>query len=144
MKRFYKKKFHSKNVFISAPPRLEFDSRYLEMRIPIGGNIKINVNVDGEPTPSLVWTRNGMPLKGYRNVMVDMDEFTSSVVVKRASREDSGEYHVLAKNQWGTAEATFLVAVQGSYSNIMRILIPRKIRPHYELYSYPQSINVTI
>ena len=97
------------------------------MRVPIGGNIKINVNVDGEPTPSLVWTRNGMPLKGYRNVMIDMDEFTSSVVVKRASREDSGEYHVVAKNQWGTAEATFNVAVQGWYSTIERML-PKSLK----------------
>ncbi len=52
-----------KGFVVSAPPRLEFDSRYMEMRVPIGGSIKINVNVDGEPTPTLSWTRNGMPLK---------------------------------------------------------------------------------
>ena len=78
--------------------------------------------------------------------MVDMDEFTSSVVVKRASREDSGEYHVVAKNQWGTAEATFNVAVQGWYSTITRRLLKslkhfqRKLCPRYE---HSQSVNVT-
>ena len=55
--------------------------------------------------------------QGYRNVLIDTAEFTTSVVVKRASREDSGEYHVVARNQWGTAEATFHVAVQGSCRN---------------------------
>lgn len=50
-------------------------------------------------------------------MQIDSDEFTTSVIVKRSSREDAGVYQLVAKNQWGTAEASFNVAVQGESSN---------------------------
>ncbi len=55
-------------VKVKAPPRLEFDSRYLDQQFPTGATIKITVSVDGEPTPTTTWTREGLSLKVYSDL----------------------------------------------------------------------------
>ncbi len=50
-------------------------------------------------------------------MMIDSSDFMSSITVKRASRHDEGQYRIVAKNQWGSAEATFNVRVMGKHYN---------------------------
>ena len=83
------------------------------MAIFVGGVIKFVVSIDGEPVPTVKWYKDGVSLQTRGNVTIDTDDFTSSLMVKRVTREDRGQYKVVAKNEWGTTEVTFDVSVNG-------------------------------
>ena len=97
----------------TAAPTLKYDSRYNDMMTHVGGLIRITVSVDGEPTPSIQWLKDGVPLRERKWVMIDTTDFMTTLAVKRVTREDAGEYSLVAKNQFGTKDVTFILRVQG-------------------------------
>ena len=76
----------------------------------------MSIGVDGEPAPSVSWLKDNAPLRGRPNVVVDVGETATSIVMKRLTREDAGDYEVVAKNEWGTTRERFSVKVVGTYS----------------------------
>lgn len=97
----------------SAPPRLELEDRYQNMPIHVGGMIRLKVNIDGEPAPTVTWYKNNAPLRQSHNLVIDSDESLSSLFIKRISVQDNGEYKLVAKNQWGQSEVSFNINVAG-------------------------------
>ena len=82
----------------------------------MGGTAKVNVGVEGEPAPSVSWYKDNAPLRAKANVVVDVSEMATTLVIKRMTREDAGEYEVIAKNDWGTTKERFTVKVVGRYT----------------------------
>ena len=67
--------------------------------------------MEGEPTPTVSWFKNGLPLHSDRHVAIETDEFSSLLVVRRVSRHDGGEYKMVAKNACGSADVSFRLSV---------------------------------
>lgn len=95
------------------PPSLDVDERYLEQQAHLGGMVKINVNVTGDPIPMVTWYKDGVPLKDGRHIAIDNMDFMSMMSIRGATKDDSGEYEVVAKNEWGISSLSFSVNVMG-------------------------------
>ncbi|ELT96024.1 hypothetical protein CAPTEDRAFT_139787 [Capitella teleta] len=90
---------------------LDVDERYLEQQAHLGGMVKINVNVTGDPIPMVTWYKDGVPLKDGRHIAIDNMDFMSMMSIRGATKDDSGEYEVVAKNEWGISSLSFSVNV---------------------------------
>ena len=94
---------------------MSLDERFRKVHAHVGGTAKVNVGVEGEPAPSVSWYKDNAPLRAKANVVVDVGETATTLVIKRMTREDAGEYEVIAKNDWGTTKERFTVKVVGMY-----------------------------
>ena len=100
-------------LLFPATPSLDFDKRYKDMTVHVGGILKIKVTMDGEPAPTVAWYKDGAPLKERSNVIVTATDFLTDVMIKRVALTDGGEYKLVAKNESGTTQAIFNVSVLG-------------------------------
>lgn len=71
--------------------------------VKVGGSIRFNVNIDGEPVPEVTWTFSGGALDG---VSIDDKDYLSRFGIIKASRKQSGEYTITAVNINGTDSVT--------------------------------------
>ena len=97
----------------AEPPKLSLDERFRQVRAHVGGTAKVSVGVEGEPAPAVTWYKDAAPLRARSNVVVDVGDSSTGIVMRRLTREDAGDYEVVAKNDWGTTKERFSVAVVG-------------------------------
>lgn len=99
----------------TAKPRFlapKIDRRNLrDVTISAGTALKYDVNITGEPAPSVEWRFCNMPLSGSKTVTIDNVDYNSKLVIRPAKRGDSGEYTITAKNSSGTDQVTVTVTV---------------------------------
>ena len=93
---------------------MSLDERWRAVRAHAGGTAKVSVGVEGEPAPTISWYKDGAPLRAKSNVTVDLGDTATSIVIRRLTREDAGDYEVAAKNDWGTTKERFTVKVVGT------------------------------
>ena len=79
----------------------------------MGGVAKISVGIEGEPAPTVTWFKDGLQLKSRPNVTVDNTDYLATIVIRRMTRDDEGEYEIVAKNEWGTTREKFTLKVMG-------------------------------
>ena len=75
------------------------------------GNLLIDCIVSGYPKANVTWTKDNRELPNERFIVQD----NSSLLVMKASLEDSGTYACVAKNEFGTDRREFTVTVFGMY-----------------------------
>ena len=73
----------------------------------------INVNMSGEPTPSVNWMLNGRQLDRAPGVSIETGSDHSNLTVKGTTAGHAGKYTITAQNEVGTATADFQVQVIG-------------------------------
>ena len=96
------------------PPRLTIDERFRRLHGHVGGTAKIVLGFDGDPLPTITWYKDGIQLKPRSAAVgVDTTEFSSTLSVRKLTREDEGEYEVIAKNEYGVVKERFTVKVMG-------------------------------
>ena len=66
-----------------------------------GENVTISCNADGNPVPTISWTRNGSPLDTSNNSRISFSEGKKQLNITNVSRTDSGEYQCVASNSLG-------------------------------------------
>ena len=99
---------------MSVPPSLEFEKPLKQpVQVKAGSNLAVNLKFTGTPAPSIKWFLNKEPLNGSMfTVMRD----TTGLANTNPSCRDAGSYRVVAENEAGTAEASFVVEVLGQCS----------------------------
>ncbi|GLH11531.1 Titin, partial [Gryllus bimaculatus] len=103
----------SKN-FIAKPrflaPRI--DRRNLrDVTLSVGSTLKFDVNITGEPPPSVEWRFGSIPLRSSKSIQVDNVDYNSKLVIRPVQRGDSGEYVITASNSSGKDSVTVTVTV---------------------------------
>uniref|UniRef100_A0A7E4VU92 non-specific serine/threonine protein kinase n=1 Tax=Panagrellus redivivus TaxID=6233 RepID=A0A7E4VU92_PANRE len=78
--------------------------------VKVGGQVKFNVNIDGEPAPTVTWTVNDGPLQG---VSIDDEDYLSKFFIGKAVRKQTGNYTITATNESGTDSVTIKLKVKG-------------------------------
>ena len=83
-----------------------------------GDNVTLSCDVDGNPVPTISWTRGGSPVDTSARISFTADE--KQLTITNVSRTDSGEYRCVASNMVGndTSNAADL-DVQCKYSILL-------------------------
>uniref|UniRef100_A0AC34GPF1 Twitchin n=1 Tax=Panagrolaimus sp. ES5 TaxID=591445 RepID=A0AC34GPF1_9BILA len=78
--------------------------------VKVGSPVKFNVNIDGEPPPSVTWSFNGGPLN---NVQIEDVDYLTKFLIAKATRKQSGAYTITATNDSGSDTVTIQLKVKG-------------------------------
>ncbi|XP_046554801.1 titin-like [Haliotis rubra] len=97
---------------IQAPPVLEFDNKFRDLiTLHAGSNLKIPVKVKGIPTPRITWAKDDQPMRSAGKVTIDTHDTSTSLTIKKVSKEEDGLYTLTAENEAGEDKAKFDVEV---------------------------------
>ncbi|KAH9498303.1 hypothetical protein Btru_006488 [Bulinus truncatus] len=97
---------------IQAAPTLDFDNKFRDLiTLHVGATLKIPVRVGGIPLPRVTWLREGQTLRTGGKITVDVQEESTTLTIKKVTKEDDGLYSVVADNEVGEATAKFDVEI---------------------------------
>lgn len=101
-------------TFIAKPRYLapKIDRRNLrDIQLSTGSALKFDINIIGEPPPTIDWRFCNMPLNNSKTCQIENIDYNTKLVIRPAIRADSGEYTITAKNSSGTDNVTVTVTV---------------------------------
>ncbi|NXE93182.1 HMCN1 protein, partial [Menura novaehollandiae] len=102
------KNFHL-NVYV--PPSIEGPEQEL-LSESISNPVTFVCDATGIPPPTLVWLKNGKPIEGLDSLEVHILSGGSKLQIARSQLLDSGTYTCIASNTEGTAQKTYVLAIQ--------------------------------
>ncbi|XP_012876738.1 PREDICTED: hemicentin-2 [Dipodomys ordii] len=79
---------------------------------PVGGSIRLDCEVRGDPAPDIQWTKDGLPLPSSR---LRFGLQNGSLTIRRAELEDAGQYQCLAENEVGSVKKVLTLVLQSTY-----------------------------
>ncbi|VEL33007.1 unnamed protein product [Protopolystoma xenopodis] len=98
-----------------------YDPSLESSRLKLGENLCLNLRVEGQPNPSLVWSHfpdtqkveQGLPdvIQTEAKPPEDDGTYKAALKLRKATRDCTGVYRVVATNSQGQAEANFKVTV---------------------------------
>ncbi|XP_032334547.1 hemicentin-2 isoform X3 [Camelus ferus] len=78
---------------------------------PIGGSIRLDCVVHGDPAPDIRWIKDGLPLRGSR---LRHQLQNGSLTIHRTEMDDAGRYQCLAENEMGAVEKVVVLVLQSA------------------------------
>ena len=98
----------------TGAPAIDLPPEYLDVvQYKAGVSVKLKVGIIAKPLPTIEWLKNGKELVATSTVSVESTTDFSAVLIKDASRFDSGSYEVKIKNVLGSASATIRIEILG-------------------------------
>ncbi|GIY64293.1 twitchin [Caerostris darwini] len=101
---------------VTAKPRFlapQIDRKnLLDITIKAGQTIKFDVNIIGEPPPTKIWTINDVEIKPSDRIILNNEDYNTKLVIRRATRAESGKLIITATNSSGRDSANVIVNVQ--------------------------------
>uniref|UniRef100_A0A8C3KNF6 Titin n=1 Tax=Calidris pygmaea TaxID=425635 RepID=A0A8C3KNF6_9CHAR len=97
----------AKDIEIQPSAELLFNT----FTVKAGDDLKIDVPFRGRPLPTVVWKKDGNPLKETTRVNVQTSKTSTSLSIKEASNEDLGHYELHLSNTAGSTTASLTVVV---------------------------------
>ncbi|CAB3251608.1 unnamed protein product [Arctia plantaginis] len=98
---------YTMDLVVEYPPTIKDDG--VKMIKALNGDaVTLPCSVDGVPTPTVKWVRNGMTLRTSKNIVTTSDH---SLKFKAIKVSDSGYYTCKAENRFGPSIKTILVYV---------------------------------
>ena len=82
-----------------------------DITIKVGQAIKFDVDVTGEPPPTIMWQLNDEALKGDTHIKIDNEDYNTKLTARNSKRGDSGKYVIIATNSSGRDQASVNVLV---------------------------------
>lgn len=98
---------------ITIAPEFAEDEEGAPVVVEEGGDVSLSVNIQGQPTPEVEWSKDGKDLKASDRLDVGEMNGKHTLLIKGATPEDSGIYKCQASSKGGVAERTFDVQVKG-------------------------------
>jgi len=87
---------------LKAPPKLDMSALGgREIRVRAGEPLKIDLPIDGAPTPTVTWTKDGKDLPESDRIQLGTDEDKTKLLIPIAKRDDTGKYAVTVSNPFG-------------------------------------------
>ena len=93
-------------------PRIMVDAIFKDVvLLKAGETFKLDADIAGQPTPSMVWTKGGKEVENTMKLEVRFTELTTTLTNKDSIRSDGGEFVLTATNVGGFAKHIFKVKV---------------------------------
>lgn len=83
----------------------------IDVRIKAGQSFNFDVKVSGEPAPTTKWYKEGREIYSNDRCKVKHTEYHTNLLVRTASRDESGKYMITAENISGKDEVIVRVTV---------------------------------
>uniref|UniRef100_A0A0N5A493 non-specific serine/threonine protein kinase n=1 Tax=Parastrongyloides trichosuri TaxID=131310 RepID=A0A0N5A493_PARTI len=97
----------------NLPPRIDRKS-LVKTKIRTGQMITFDVNIEGEPVPTVTWTNNeGNEIRHGGRIKLDNPDYKSKLQIRNCERDMSGTYEIRAKNCNGEDVATVEILIVG-------------------------------
>ncbi|XP_012576655.1 PREDICTED: hemicentin-2 [Condylura cristata] len=97
-------------VHVKEPPVLQGEA-FSYLVEPVGGSIRLDCVVRGDPAPDIRWLKDGLPLRGGR---LRHRLQNGSLTIRRTERSDAGRYQCLARGELGAVEKVVLLVLQSA------------------------------
>lgn len=81
------------------------------VKVRAGENVKFDVDVRGEPPPTIKWSFADKPVETGANYRVENVDYNTKLAITDTERKLSGVYTIFAENPSGTDEATVEVII---------------------------------
>ncbi|XP_012862831.2 hemicentin-2 [Echinops telfairi] len=78
---------------------------------PVGGSIRLDCVVHGDPVPNIRWNKDGLPLWGS---LLRHQLQNGSLAIHRTEMDDAGRYQCLAENELGAVEKVVVLVLQSA------------------------------
>ncbi|TWW80211.1 Titin [Takifugu flavidus] len=93
-------------------PRIMVDAIFKDViLVKSGETFRLDADIAGQPTPCMVWTKNGKEIENTMKLEVKFTEFATTLTSKDSVRSDGGEFVLTATNAGGYAKHIFKVKV---------------------------------
>uniref|UniRef100_A0A452F193 Hemicentin 2 n=1 Tax=Capra hircus TaxID=9925 RepID=A0A452F193_CAPHI len=97
-------------VHVKEAPVLQGES-FSYLVEPVGGSIRLDCAVRGDPAPDIYWIKDGLPLRSGR---LRHRLQNGSLIIRRTEMDDAGQYQCLAENELGAVEKVVVLALQSA------------------------------
>lgn len=84
--------------------------------VRVGQVVKFDVDVRGEPPPTMTWSFASKPLVTGRSIKIENEDYNTKLVLSDNTRKNSGVYSLRAENASGFDEATVEVIILGKFN----------------------------
>lgn len=91
--------------------------------VKAGKVVKFDVNIRGEPPPTVTWKLANQVVESKGNVEIENKDYNTKFTINDAVRKNSGKYTIIAENEHGKDEADVEVVVLGRLSCLIIRLI---------------------
>ena len=113
----------------TIPPQFLRDDAFVPFELTPEGNVNMKVKVEGNPKPTLVWSKDGKTLKPGDHLHIHTVEDTHTLTISRPTEADQGTYKCTATNKSGTATRTFEVDVEAVMPTMAEPAVPSAVTP---------------
>ena len=101
-------------VLFSEKPKLSFDNKFQDLvTLRAGNTLKIPVKFSGIPKPAIIWSKDDKPVQAHGRLTLDVSDKSTTLTLKKVTRDDDGLYTVLAENEAGEELGKFDIEVIG-------------------------------
>lgn len=90
-----------------------------KVTVRAGQAVKFDVDVKGEPPPTIQWIFARKPLENSPRIKIENEDYNTKIAISDTTRKDTGTYTIVAENVNGKDEAPVEVIVLGKYSQTM-------------------------
>ena len=109
------------NVFVnkllfdcSGAPAIDLPPEYLDVvQYKAGASVKIRVGLLAKPLPAIEWCKDGKELVSSSALSIENTTDTSSILIKDATRFNTGTYEIRIRNVLGSASASIRIQILG-------------------------------
>lgn len=84
-----------------------------KVTVRAGQAVKFDVDVKGEPPPTMTWLHGGAELQPGLKIKLDNQEYNTKLTITDTTRKNTGTYTLRAENCNGFDEATVDVIILG-------------------------------
>lgn len=83
------------------------------VKVRAGQMVKLDVDVKGEPPPTITWSFGLRPLATSANVKIENEDYNTKLQMTNTTRSDTGKYTIKAVNDSGQDEADVEIIILG-------------------------------
>ncbi|KAM8861248.1 titin-like isoform 2-T2 [Synchiropus picturatus] len=88
----------------AEPPKITLEDKYRQIVVvKVGELIRIDAQISGRPSPTVIWSKNGRAVESKGRVGITATQTRTSLVIKESVRKDSGQYLLTLQNSVGAS-----------------------------------------
>jgi len=107
-------------IIITVKPLINRE-KLQKVVVRVGQVVKFDVDVRGEPPPTMIWSFGSKPLINGRSVKIENEDYNTKLTLSENTRKNTGVYSLRAENASGFDEATVEVIILGNL--VMNIVL---------------------